>query len=163
MPMSRHRITGRRGCDNKISESYGGQGAGTHSASAERPGTISDDLRAEFEDQGYGLCTSLPARGLGSQPQRPMPERFDQRSATKALRQEVDLIAAAKDKALEELRRLRDKVGGRNKPAKLIGVSRPYLGRVLRGEKPMTEELVQKVVQLRRDKIAMPTDLRWRP
>ena len=86
-----------------------------------------------------------------------------QRSATKALRQEVDLIAAAKDKALEELRRLRDKVGGRNKPAKLIGVSRPYLGRVLRGEKPMTEELVQKVVQLRRDKIAMPTDLRWRP
>ena len=64
MPMSRHPITGRRGCDNKISESYGGRGAGTHSASAERPGTISDDLRAEFEDHGYCLCTSLPARGL---------------------------------------------------------------------------------------------------
>jgi len=58
----------------------------------------------------------------------------------KALRQEVDLIAAAKEKALEELRRLRDKVGGRNKLAKLLGVSRRHLGRVLRREKPMTEE-----------------------
>ena len=64
MPMSRRPITGRRSCYNKISEGYGGRGAGTHSASAERPGTISDDLRVEFEDHGYGLCTSLPARGL---------------------------------------------------------------------------------------------------
>ena len=63
MPMSRHRISGRE-VRRQISESYGGRGAGTHSASAERPGTISDDLRAEFEDHGYGLCTSLPARGL---------------------------------------------------------------------------------------------------
>ena len=37
---------------------------------------------------------------------------------------------------LEELKRLRDRVGGRNKLAELLGVSGPYLGRVLRGEKP---------------------------
>jgi hypothetical protein len=38
-------------------------------------------------------------------------------------------------------------VGGRNKLAKLLCVSAPYLGGVLRGEKPMTEELAEKVAQ----------------
>jgi hypothetical protein len=61
--------------------------------------------------------------------------------AAEALRHEADPIAAAMDKALEELRRLRDEVGGRNKLAKLLGVTGPYLGRVLSGEKPMTGEL----------------------
>src|SRR5271166_125676 len=65
--------------------------------------------------------------------------------AAEALRLEADPIGAAMDKALEELRRLRDKVGGRNKLAKLLGVTGPYLGRVLRGEKPMTEELNYKL------------------
>ena len=76
-----------------------------------------------------------------------------------ALRQEADPIAAAMDKALKDLRRLRDSVGGRNKLAKLLGVSAPYLGRVLRGEKPMTEELVEKVAQSR-GKIAMASGRR---
>jgi len=67
--------------------------------------------------------------------------------AAEAPRQEADPVAAAMDKALEELRRLRDKVGGRNKLAKLLGVTGPYLGRVLRGEKPMTEELVAKLAR----------------
>jgi hypothetical protein len=74
--------------------------------------------------------------------------------AAEALRQEADPIAAAMEKALEELRWLRDKVGGRNKLAKLLGVTGPYLGRVLSGEKPMTEELVERLVQSRA-KIAM--------
>jgi transcriptional regulator with XRE-family HTH domain len=74
--------------------------------------------------------------------------------AAEALRQEADPIAAAMDKALGELRRLRDKVGGRNKLAKLLGVTGPYIGRVLSGEKPMTEELVERLAQ-NRDKIAM--------
>ncbi len=65
--------------------------------------------------------------------------------AAEALRLEADPIAAAMDNALEELRRLRDEFGGRNKLAKLLGVSGPYLGRVLRGEKPMTVELTTKV------------------
>ena len=74
--------------------------------------------------------------------------------AAEALRQEADPIGAAMDKALEELRRLRDKGGGRNKLAKLLGVTGPYLGRVLRGDKPMTEELAERLAHTR-DKIAM--------
>lgn len=66
--------------------------------------------------------------------------------AVEALRQEADPIAAARDKALKELRRLRDKLG-RNKLAKLLGVSGPYLGRVLSGEKPMTEEVIERLAQ----------------
>jgi hypothetical protein len=59
--------------------------------------------------------------------------------AGEALRQEADPVAAAMDKALKDLRRLEEKVGGRNKLADLLGVSRPYVGRVLKGEKPMAE------------------------
>src|SRR5208337_3453219 len=68
--------------------------------------------------------------------------------AAEALRQEADPIAAAMDKALGDLRRLRDQVGGRNMLAKLLGFTGPYIGRVLSGEKPMTEALVEKVAQL---------------
>ena len=49
-------------------------------------------------------------------------------------------------KLLEEAKvshRQREHVGGRNKLAKLLGVTGPYLGRVLSGEKPMTEELLR--------------------
>jgi hypothetical protein len=63
--------------------------------------------------------------------------------AAEALRQEADPIAAAMDTALKDLRRLKEKVGGRNKLADLLKVSRPYLGRVLKGDKPMTGELVE--------------------
>ena len=65
--------------------------------------------------------------------------------AAEALRQEADPAAAAMDKALRDLRRLKEKVGGRNKLADLLGVSRPHIGRVLKGEKPMTEELAVRV------------------
>ena len=78
--------------------------------------------------------------------------------AGEALRQEADPVAAAMDKALKDLRRLKDKVGGRNKLAKKLGVTGPYIGRVLTGEKPMTEELIDKMVQLRR-KMPTPTIL----
>ena len=46
---------------------------------------------------------------------------------------------------LKRLRELRDKVGGRNKLATMLGVSAPYLGRVLSGEKPMTAELIERI------------------
>ena len=65
--------------------------------------------------------------------------------AAEALRQETDPKAAAMDKALKNLRRLKEKVGGRNKLAKLLGVTGPYIGRVLNGEKPMTEGLLEKL------------------
>jgi len=64
--------------------------------------------------------------------------------AAEALRQEADPVAAAMDKELKNLRRLRDKLG-RNKLAKLLGFSGPYIGRVLSGEKPMSEELAVRV------------------
>jgi hypothetical protein len=70
--------------------------------------------------------------------------------AAEVLRQEADPKAAAMDKALKDLRRLKEKVGGRNKLADLLDVSRPYIGRVLSGEKPMSEELVERLTQLRR-------------
>jgi predicted transcriptional regulator len=65
--------------------------------------------------------------------------------AAEALRQEADPVVAALDTALKDLRRLKDKVGGRNKLAKLLGVTGPYIGRVLGGEKPMTEELIERL------------------
>jgi predicted RNase H-like nuclease len=64
MPMAGERIAGRRPCDNAISTKYGAKAASTHSPSAERPGKISDPLRAGFEACGYLLCTSAPAKGL---------------------------------------------------------------------------------------------------
>ena len=65
--------------------------------------------------------------------------------AAETLRKEADPVAAALDRALKDLRRLRDEVGGRNKLAKMLGVTGPYLGRVLSGEKQMTEELVERL------------------
>jgi predicted transcriptional regulator len=62
-----------------------------------------------------------------------------------ALRQEADPRATAMDRALKDLRRLKEKVGGRNKLAKVLGVTGPYIGRVLSGEKPMTEDLMRKL------------------
>ena len=69
-------------------------------------------------------------------------------SAADALRQEAGPVAAAMDAALKDLRRLKEKIGGRNNLANLLGVTGPYIGRVLKAEKPMTEELAQKVTHL---------------
>ena len=66
-----------------------------------------------------------------------------------ALRREADPKSAAMNRALKELRRLKEKVGGRNKLAKLLSVTGPYIGRVLKGEKPMTEELMEKLNEAR--------------
>jgi hypothetical protein len=55
-----------------------------------------------------------------------------------------------RDEGRLDLRRLKEKVGGRNKLAKLLGVTGPYIGRVLSGEKPMTEELGERLTRLRR-------------
>jgi hypothetical protein len=43
--------------------------------------------------------------------------------AAEALRQEADPVAAAKAKALKDLRRLKEKAGGRNKLPKLLDVT----------------------------------------
>jgi len=64
MPMSRRPIAGRRLADRLVSERYGARAAATHSPGTDRPGAISDKLRAEFEAEGYALCTAPPAQGL---------------------------------------------------------------------------------------------------
>jgi predicted RNase H-like nuclease len=64
MPMSRRPIAGRRPADRVVSERYGGKAAATHSPGKDRPGAIGDKLRAEFEGEGYELCTAPPAQGL---------------------------------------------------------------------------------------------------
>ena len=53
------------------------------------------------------------------------------------------------DNALKELRLLREKVGGRNRLVELLGVTGPYISRVLSGEKPMTEELASRLAQIK--------------
>jgi predicted RNase H-like nuclease len=58
MPLSRDPIVGRRPCDNQISSRFGAAGAGVHSPNENRPGRISDALRAAFEAEGYALRTT---------------------------------------------------------------------------------------------------------
>ena len=68
--------------------------------------------------------------------------------AAEALRQEADPIGAAKEKALTELRRLKEKVGaGTGWPSCSASPDRTW-GGFLRGEKPMTEELARKVTEI---------------
>jgi hypothetical protein len=61
---------------------------------------------------------------------------------------EAEAAALENERWLEELRKFRDKVGGRNKAADLLRVDRTYLGRVLRREKPMTAELRKRVLSV---------------
>lgn len=58
MPLSRQPITGRRASDRAVSSAYGARRCATHSPSAERPGRVSDDLRARFDALGYRLHTT---------------------------------------------------------------------------------------------------------
>jgi predicted RNase H-like nuclease len=57
MPLSHAPIIGRRPCDNAVSRAYGARKCGTHTASALRPGAISDDLTAAFAACNYPLRT----------------------------------------------------------------------------------------------------------
>jgi predicted RNase H-like nuclease len=57
MPLSQRPIGGRRESDNAVSRTYGGRKCSTHTPTAQRPGPISDLLRAQFESEGYQLGT----------------------------------------------------------------------------------------------------------
>jgi predicted RNase H-like nuclease len=63
MPVATIPISGRRAPDAAISQAFGGRGCSTHSPSVERPGLISDRLRASFTDCGYPLATSVTPPG----------------------------------------------------------------------------------------------------
>lgn len=58
MPLARSQIVGRRASDDAVSRAYGQRWASTHTPSIDRPGRISDNLRADFEAAGYPLRTS---------------------------------------------------------------------------------------------------------
>lgn len=62
LPLSYQPIVSRRVADNAVSRLYGGRKCGTHTPSAERPGPLSDDLRANFDRLGYGLATRALTR-----------------------------------------------------------------------------------------------------
>ncbi|WP_293875883.1 MULTISPECIES: DUF429 domain-containing protein [unclassified Sphingomonas] len=64
MPLSLDSVAGRRASDNAIARAFGARHCSTHSPSAQRPGPLSDDLRAGFAAAGYPLQTN-DARGGG--------------------------------------------------------------------------------------------------
>ena len=58
MPLATTPITSRRVADTAISSRFGPRGCAVHSPSAERPGAIADQLRADFAALGYPLHTN---------------------------------------------------------------------------------------------------------
>jgi predicted RNase H-like nuclease len=62
LPLSRALITYRIACDNAASRTYGTRKCSTHSPNADRPGSISDDLRREFLEQGCPLINEQRPR-----------------------------------------------------------------------------------------------------
>jgi transcriptional regulator with XRE-family HTH domain len=65
--------------------------------------------------------------------------------AVEQLRHETEPVAAVNARWLQKLREFLSLVGSQNKLAKLLGVSRPYLGRVLSGEKPVTAGMIERL------------------
>jgi transcriptional regulator with XRE-family HTH domain len=63
------------------------------------------------------------------------------------LRLETEPVAAANAKWLQKLREFLNLVGSQNKLGKMLGVTRPYLGRVLKGKKPMTAGMIERIRQ----------------
>ncbi len=59
MPLATTPITSRRAADTAISSRFGPKGCAVHSPSAERPGAIADQLRADFSTHGYPLHTNV--------------------------------------------------------------------------------------------------------
>ena len=57
MPLATTPIISRRATDTAISSRFGTMGCAVHSPSAERPGAIADQLRANFAAHGYPLHT----------------------------------------------------------------------------------------------------------
>jgi len=106
MPLAEALIVGRRVCDNAVSSAYGGRGIGTHTASAERPGPIAQNLVAAFAARGFALRTRLPvAHGLLEV--YPHPALVELRGAARRLPYKISRAAKYwPDKTPAERRRL---------------------------------------------------------
>jgi hypothetical protein len=70
-------------------------------------------------------------------------------SAVEELRRVASQANREAEDWLEVARELTKKLGARNKLAAALRVSGPYLGRVLRGVKPVTAELIVKLCAFR--------------
>jgi len=69
--------------------------------------------------------------------------------AAEQLHHETEPVAAVNERWLQMLREFLSLVGSQNMLAKLLGVSRPYLGRVLSGEKPVTAGVIERIRTIR--------------
>jgi hypothetical protein len=69
-------------------------------------------------------------------------------SAVEELSREATQIESEAEHWLGVARELAKELGGRNRLAEALGVTGPYLGRVLRGIKPISSELTQKLQKL---------------
>ena len=69
-------------------------------------------------------------------------------SALEGIRHEKMAIAGEQRRWLEVARRLRDELGSGNRLADQLGVSRPYMHRVLVGAKPLSEALLFRLVEI---------------
>jgi transcriptional regulator with XRE-family HTH domain len=69
--------------------------------------------------------------------------------AAEQLRRETEPVAAVNERWLQKLREFLSLVGSQHRLAKLLGVSRPYLGRVLSGEKPVTAKMIESLGAIR--------------
>lgn len=65
--------------------------------------------------------------------------------AAEELRRDAEPVAQEEAAWLDFAVALKAKVGGGNKLADLLGVSRPYLHRVLNGKKPLTSEMIARL------------------
>lgn len=63
MPLAIDPIVGRRPSDNAIARAFGARHCSTHSPSAQRPGPLSDTMRAGFAAAGYPLRTGDATAG----------------------------------------------------------------------------------------------------
>lgn len=75
----------------------------------------------------------------------PMRSMFSVVCTLETLRQEHEAAAGDQQRWLEIARRLRDELGSGNKLADLLGVSRPYMHRVFKGEKAMTSGMIARL------------------
>ena len=69
---------------------------------------------------------------------------FSLAGAVEELRREAENKISEDQVWLRKFNELRDLLGGRNKLARFLGVSPPYLGRILSRKKPMTAEILEK-------------------
>jgi hypothetical protein len=76
--------------------------------------------------------------------------------AADRLRQEAQSRDAERSEYLRQLRALSGAMGGRNKLATGLEMDPTYLGRVLRGEKPISDALIAKLNALKQRRILAP-------